>query len=80
VSAKASQYDRDFYAWCQEQAELLRAGKADQADLANVAEEIESIGKGGEARARQPSHDFAPASDQMAISADDAGPQLGVEH
>jgi hypothetical protein len=46
MSAKASQYERDFYAWSQEQAELLRAGKADQADLANIAEEIESMGKG----------------------------------
>jgi Domain of unknown function DUF29 len=46
MSAKASPYERDFYAWSQEQAELLRAGKADQADLENIAEEIESIGKG----------------------------------
>jgi Domain of unknown function DUF29 len=46
MSAKASQYDRDFYAWSREQAELLRAGKADQADLENIAEEIESMGKG----------------------------------
>jgi hypothetical protein len=40
-----SNYDRDFYAWANEQAALLRAGKLGQADLAHIAEEIESMGK-----------------------------------
>jgi hypothetical protein len=39
-------YDRDFYAWANEQAGLLRAGKLSEADLENIAEEIESMGKG----------------------------------
>ena len=38
-------YERDFYAWANEQAALLRAGKLDQADIADIAEEIESIGR-----------------------------------
>jgi hypothetical protein len=38
-------YDRDFYAWANEQAALLRAGRLDQADIAHIAEEIESIGR-----------------------------------
>jgi uncharacterized protein DUF29 len=38
-------YDRDFYAWANEQAALLRAGKLGEADLKHVAEEIESMGK-----------------------------------
>jgi hypothetical protein len=38
-------YDRDFYAWANEQAALLRAGKLSQADIAHIAEEIESIGR-----------------------------------
>jgi hypothetical protein len=38
-------YDRDFYAWSQEQAGLLRAGKLTQADIEHIAEEIESMGK-----------------------------------
>ncbi|SNR97499.1 MULTISPECIES: DUF29 domain-containing protein [unclassified Azospirillum] len=38
-------YDRDFYAWANEQAALLRAGKLDVADIAHIAEEIESMGK-----------------------------------
>lgn len=38
-------YDHDFYAWANEQAALLRAGKLDVADIAHIAEEIESMGK-----------------------------------
>ncbi|PWR21376.1 DUF29 domain-containing protein [Zavarzinia aquatilis] len=41
-----SLYHRDFYAWANEQAALLRAGKLDKADIANIAEEIESVGRG----------------------------------
>lgn len=37
-------YDRDFYAWTNEQAELLRAGRASELDWSNIAEEIESVG------------------------------------
>lgn len=40
-----SLYDRDFYTWANEQAALLRAGKLAQADIANIAEEIESMGR-----------------------------------
>jgi hypothetical protein len=45
MSGKASLYDRDFYAWSHQQAELLRAGKLGQIDLEHIAEEIESMGK-----------------------------------
>jgi hypothetical protein len=38
-------YDRDFYAWCLTQAALLRAGKLGQADIENIAEEIEGLAK-----------------------------------
>jgi hypothetical protein len=38
-------YDTDFYLWTQEQATLLREGKVQALDLANLAEEIESLGK-----------------------------------
>ncbi|GAB0116421.1 DUF29 domain-containing protein [Acidisoma sp. 7E03] len=38
-------YDRDFYAWANEQAALLRAGKLAEADIAHIAEEIESMGR-----------------------------------
>jgi hypothetical protein len=38
-------YDRDFYAWANEQAALLRDGKIAQADIDHIAREIESMGK-----------------------------------
>lgn len=40
-----SLYDRDFYAWANQQAALLRAGKLESADIENIAEEIESMGR-----------------------------------
>ncbi len=39
-------YENDFYAWAMEQAELLRARRLDAADIDNIAEEIESMGRG----------------------------------
>lgn len=38
-------YDRDFHAWANEQAALLRDGKLDHADIDNIAKEIESMGR-----------------------------------
>ncbi|MDB5403269.1 MAG: hypothetical protein JWQ55_5287 [Rhodopila sp.] len=38
-------YDHDFYAWANEQAALLRDGRFSEADMAHIAEEIESLGK-----------------------------------
>jgi Domain of unknown function DUF29 len=38
-------YERDFYAWANEQAALLREGKLKEADIAHIAEEIESMGR-----------------------------------
>ena len=40
-----SQYDVDFFGWTQAQAEALRAEKWELLDYANLAEEIESLGK-----------------------------------
>lgn len=39
-------YEQDFHAWAFQQAALLREGKLPQADIENIAEEIESKGKG----------------------------------
>ena len=36
----------DFVLWSAEQAALLRAGKFERVDLENVAEELESLGRG----------------------------------
>ncbi len=43
--SSAEAYARDFYAWAMQQAALLRAGRLDEADIANIAEEIESMGR-----------------------------------
>jgi len=41
----AVDYDEDFYAWTVEQARLLRSGELSAIDAANIAEEIESMGR-----------------------------------
>jgi hypothetical protein len=41
----AAAYDKDFYAWTQEQAGLLRAGKFAEVDVENLAEELDSMGR-----------------------------------
>lgn len=38
-------YEADFYGWAMEQARLLREGRVGELDLANLAEEIESMGR-----------------------------------
>jgi Domain of unknown function DUF29 len=38
-------YHQDFFAWANEQAQLLRAGKLADADIEHIAEEIESMGR-----------------------------------
>jgi hypothetical protein len=45
MPSNATLYDTDFYAWANEQAALLRAGRLTEADTGNIAEEIESMGK-----------------------------------
>ena len=44
-SGDTSLYERDFHAWTQAQAALLKAGAADRADLDHLAEEIEDMGR-----------------------------------
>jgi hypothetical protein len=41
----ANLYKRDFYAWTQEQAAKLRAGRLAELDISHLAEELESMGK-----------------------------------
>ncbi len=38
-------YEADFYAWTQEQAQLLRSQQFSRVDWPNLVEEIESLGK-----------------------------------
>jgi hypothetical protein len=43
--ARPSLYDQDFLAWTERQAALLRAGRLDQLDLDNLAEELDTMGR-----------------------------------
>lgn len=45
MSVKTSLYETDFYAWTQQQAALLRKNKWGELDAANLAEEVESLGR-----------------------------------
>jgi hypothetical protein len=47
-------YEEDFYSWTVEQSRLLRAGELSAIDAANIAEEIESMGRSdrGELKSR----------------------------
>jgi hypothetical protein len=60
VPRNASEYDQDFYAWTVQQAKLLRAGELSRLDTANLAEEIESLG-------RQDRRDIARRLEQLVI-------------
>lgn len=41
----AFRYDQDFYGWAVEQATLLRNGRLSEADLENIAEELDGLGR-----------------------------------
>jgi hypothetical protein len=45
MARNATAYGEDFYAWAEEQARLLRAGEFSQLDIANIAEEVEDMGR-----------------------------------
>lgn len=45
IEQAPANYDQDFYAWTQEQAQLLRSGKFHNLDLENLAAEIEAMGR-----------------------------------
>jgi len=43
--AVPADYEDDFHAWAYEQAELLRLGRVSEADLPNIIEELETLGR-----------------------------------
>jgi Domain of unknown function DUF29 len=42
---RQSLYERDFCLWLEQQAALLREGRFDELDVANLVEEIESMAR-----------------------------------
>jgi hypothetical protein len=45
AASKPAIYERDYYAWANEQAAFLASGDFDRLDLANLAEEIGDLGR-----------------------------------
>lgn len=45
MSSVTTGYEQDFYQWTRTQAALLRQGRLAEADAANIAEELESMGR-----------------------------------
>ena len=44
MTTKSALHEQDFYAWSQQQVALLRSGQLAQADIENIAGEIETMG------------------------------------
>src|SRR5438309_592757 len=44
-ATEAPSYEQDFYLWCHRMAEVIRAGRFEELDRENVAEEIESLAR-----------------------------------
>ena len=42
---RRSLYERDFYLWVEEQVRLLREGRLDELDVANLLEEVDWMGR-----------------------------------
>lgn len=45
MSTPDNLYDQDLYAWALQNAALIRSGRIHEADLLNIAEELESMGR-----------------------------------
>jgi len=45
IEERPSLYERDFCLWLEQQAELLREGRLSELDVANLLEELESMGR-----------------------------------
>src|SRR5947208_2799040 len=41
---RPARYEHDLYGWALQQAALLRAGRIDEADVRNIAEELDDVG------------------------------------
>ena len=53
-----SLYDSDFYAWTQQQAQLLRNKALSDLDIIHLAAELEDMGRSEKTRAGKPSGGF----------------------
>ena len=49
---RRTRYEDDFYTWVSEQVALLRAGRIEDIDAQNIAEELEGVGRSEAAKLR----------------------------
>ena len=49
---RRARYEDDFYTWVNDQVELLRAGRLDEIDAQNIAEELSDVGRSETAKLR----------------------------
>ena len=61
-------YDKDFYSWTQEQAELLKHGRFSELDIDNLIEEVESMGRSEKRELESRLTFFSAASFKMEVS------------
>ena len=59
---RPSLYERDFCMWIEQQAALLREGRLDEIDVANLLEEIEVMGRRQEGHREQPRRRADPSA------------------
>ena len=71
-------YGTDFYGWTQRQAGLLRAGRLDRADIVNIAEEIESLGRSQASALRSAYRSIAIHLLKMMLQPEKASPSWTV--
>ncbi len=73
-------YNTDIVAWAEEQAAFLRRGEWSSLDIANLAQEIEDVGKKRAARTEQPAGRSAEPIAQVAVPAWVARQALAFHH
>ena len=71
-------YDKDFYSWTQEQAELLRNGQFSELDIDNLIEEVESMGRSEKRELRKPVNYLAVTSFKMEVSGSKTREKLAI--
>jgi len=68
---KSELYEKDFYLWTREQAQLLRAGKISEVDIENLCEEVEAMGRAEKRALRSRLQQITSALLKLKLSAAD---------
>ena len=76
-SRRNARYEEDLYSWVQEQVALLRAGRLDEIDAENIAEELSDVGAEQYDKLESALEVLAHAHAQMGPAAGAPEPELG---